>query len=150
VVFLVIWADYLEESDNLTLVNDMFKALKERDYDKFLSYFDGKLIFIKPSGKIINKLRLMEFYKNIDDVFQDSSYEIQRMFVNNQTVVVDTLWSGVHVGKYDGIEPSGEHFELPCVWILDFMQDKVITAKKVVDNLQLLQLSNKSRFNNIK
>jgi len=149
-VFLLIWADYLEESDNLTFVNDMFEALKERNYVKFLSYFDGKLIFIKPSGKIINKLKLSEFYKNIDGVFQDNSYDIQRMFVNNQTVVVDTLWSGVHVGKYEDIEPSGEYFELPCVWILDFMQDKVITAKKVVDNLQLLQLSNKSRFNNIK
>lgn len=140
----MIWADYLDESDNLTIVNDMFEALKERDYVKFLSYFDGKLIFITPSGKMINKSKLTEFYQNIDEVFQDNSYEIQRVFVNNQTVIVDTIWSGVHVGKYNDIEPSGGPFELPCVWVLDFMQEKVITAKRVADSLQLLLLSKKS------
>jgi predicted ester cyclase len=84
---------------------------------------------------------LINLFTNLDSNFTEHNTEIRRIFVDGNSVVVDTIWSGYHVGEYVGINPSGKFFRIPMVWIFDFMFDKVITAKQFMDYSQLMKLS---------
>jgi predicted ester cyclase len=59
---------------------------------------------------------------------------VERIIVEENTVVVDYTWSGTHIGVYNGIKPSNRYFEMPTVWLFDFKAGKVVYAKRLVDN----------------
>lgn len=132
-----IWASVQEETDYKTIITQIFDALNNGEYQRFLKYFDGKLIFVSPSGKTHDKTKLTKLYTDFNASFNNQNTEIQRIFVDGHTAVVDTIWSGIHIGEYDGINPSGKPFKVPVAWIFDFMYDKIITAKQFMDYHQL-------------
>lgn len=121
-------------------VEYMFEALNDGDYDEFLGYFADDLVFIH-SGGTMNKQALTQFYKRVDNIFQDNYHEVERILIDGSSAVVDCTWSGTHIGAYQGIEPSNKYFEIPVAWMLDFVEGKVVYAKRLVDNHVLSRLT---------
>lgn len=118
---------------NRDIVMSMFEALNDGDYGAFLSYFHDDTVFIH-SGGTSNKQKLTQFYNRIDSIFIDNHHMVERIIVEENTVVVDCTWSGTHIGVYNGIKPSNRYFEMPAVWLFDFKAGKVVYAKRLVDN----------------
>ena len=125
--------DVLIRESLVSTVGYMFEALNGGEYDEFLSYFDEDLVFIHAAGKS-DKQRLTQFYSRIDSIFQNHHHEVERILVDDNTVVVDCIWTGKHIGPYQGIEPSNSYYEIPVVWLFDFEDGKVLYAKRLVDN----------------
>ena len=121
-------------------VEYMFEALNNGDYEEFLGFFDDDLVFIH-SGGAMKKQALTQFYNRIDTIFQDNHHEIERILIDGSSAVVDCTWSGTHIGAYQDIEPSHKYFETPVTWLFDFVDGKIVYAKRIVDNHVLSRLT---------
>ncbi len=130
------------------IVESMFEALNDGDYGAFLSYFDEDLVFIHSEGTL-NKQQLTKFYNRIDSIFIDNHHMIERIIVEENTVVVDCTWSGTHIGVYNGIKPSNRYFEIPAVWLFNFHEGNVGYAKRLVDNHIFTRLVHMESFDKI-
>jgi hypothetical protein len=104
-----------------------------------ISYLSDDAKIIGASGTHYGKPKLEElFQKFTSKPFKDVVHEPVRDYVINDTIIIETVMKGLHVGKYMGIEPSNKLVVMPSLNVFEFKGDKII-AWRQYQNFKILE-----------
>ena len=89
------------------------------------------MTFINMSGHRRDKEGLRRIFLNDYKAFPDCKFTVTRMISQENTVVVEYLWSGTHTGyaEWLGIPVTNKRVELTVVDIFDLERGKVTVWK---------------------
>ena len=80
-----------------------------------------------------------EYIQSLHDGFSDFEAEIHDTVVDDDTVVVHMVTSGTHDGEFQGIEPTGNSFEVSGMNLMRLEDGKIVEDVNVWDNLEFFE-----------
>jgi len=83
------------------------------------------------------------YFKGMEPAFKSVRFDKVRTITKGETVVIERMMSGDHIGEYNGIPPSNKKFEMPTVHLFDFRDGKITAWNQYMNTKILLDLSNK-------
>lgn len=80
-------------------------------------------------------------YRELWDAFPDFKVEPQNFIEGDRDVAVEAIFSGTHLGRFNGFAPSLKHFSMPILVVFRFDGDRLASETIHLDYAsQLRQL----------
>ena len=117
------------------------KALSNLEYEKLLDYTTEDIRVQGASGKTYGKKELKMYFKDMKPPFNNVRFEKVRAITKGETVIIERMMSGIHIGEYNGIPPSNKKFEMPTVHLFDFREGKIMAWNQYMNIKILMDLS---------
>ena len=138
-------SDDIDVEDNLRLVNDLYDAFNNEDWDTLFSlHSEDHLRFDTNRAKPMKGLDpYREYVVGFSEAFPDLHIEVIRAFGQGDMVCDEHITSGTHQGPMkssDGsiIPPSGKSFSVRNCHIYKIKDGKVVETWRYLDQLVLL------------
>jgi steroid delta-isomerase-like uncharacterized protein len=127
---------------NLSVALDFLKAMMNSEHEKLIHYLSDDVFIVGASGIAYSKEELETYFSGYENPFRDVRNEIIRTIIHGETVIVESVLSGVHIEEYMGIPPTHQPFEMPMINIFDFKNGKIEVWKEYMNTKILLDLAN--------
>jgi steroid delta-isomerase-like uncharacterized protein len=129
-------------SDLLSLVHTHYDALNHGDLDGAMASFADDVETITPSGTFKGLAAFRAMAEAFLAAVPDMHHDIVRTFEDEDTIVVEGVYSGTQTGPLEGpqgtLPPSGNGFAFPYVDVMEVKDAKCVSHRVYWDNLTFL------------
>lgn len=124
-------------SERKELVRDAYAAWDDGDVNEFDEVYAEDVIhrILDIDGREELKSVIPVWF----DAFPDLTHTVEAMIAEEEWVCTRFEISGTHDGEFQGIEPTGETFELPGIAMERVEDGKIVERWVVEDQYDLLQ-----------
>jgi steroid delta-isomerase-like uncharacterized protein len=111
---------------------DLFAAYSSHDVENTLSFYADDAIFEDFAlGRFLQgKEELRAHVKEAFTGFPDFKIEMKSFFASGNHACIECIMGGTHKGDLPGMPPTGKHFSVPGVAVIEFKEGK---AKREAD-----------------
>jgi steroid delta-isomerase-like uncharacterized protein len=129
------------EEQNKQLVKHEWELYSKGEFEAFKELFAPEYVYYSPSAapKPVSIEESIEFGKMIFKAFPDSSWTIEELFAEGNTVVTRWIWKGTHEGEFMGIPPTGNKAEIGGIGITRIENGKIVEEREDYDGLGMMQ-----------
>src|SRR5262245_62725757 len=130
----------------MPLVGDRLRAQRERtvlehidaenrcDYEAALATFERpRYEFVATDEVYEGGEQVMEHWLEFDRAFPDQNDEVLAIHHADETVLVEAVSRGTHLGPLRGLPPTGRSFELQFACIFVFEADRLVCERVYFD-----------------
>jgi len=129
------------QEQNKALVNRMYEAANERDFEAYKEVVAPEYAWYVPSRNTesISREGSMEFVREMFDAFPDCHWSIEDLIAEGNIVVSRFIFRGTHEGEYQGIPATGNKIEISGFMMTRIENGKLVEDKEEVDQLGFMQ-----------
>jgi ketosteroid isomerase-like protein len=129
------------EEQNRALVRRIFDELNRRNDGVYQELYAPEYGWHFPSNnpKAQNREEEAGFVNLLWAGFPDIRWDVKDMIARDDTIVARFVARGTHKGEYQGLLPTGNTFEVGCVWTGRIKNGKVVEAREEADVLGWMQ-----------
>ena len=106
--------------DYIGIVEKIFEAWNRHDLEAIMSHFSDDVTVVTPSGSTVDKEGLRRMAAIEFSAFPDGRFRVDRMVSQDDTVWVESTFTGTHKGDWFRIPATNKKVEYPEVDIYDF------------------------------
>ena len=121
----------------IKIAQDFLEALRKGERDRFFSYLSEDVHIVGASGTHYGKPELKQYFSHADTPFKDVKQEPVGVYLTGDTVIIETVEKGTHVGSYMGIPASNKPFVMPNLNVFE-VKDNKIKAWRQYQNFKIL------------
>lgn len=122
------------------IVRDHVDAENSRDYEAALATFDHpRYEFVATDEVFDGADEVMAHWEELDRAFPDQRDEIVATHHAEDTVLIECVGRGTHLGPLRGLPPTGRRFELPFLAIFVFHGDRLVCERVYFDTATLFR-----------
>lgn len=121
------------------LVRQTFTVLNERDREGFVALHAPDTVLHDGSDGIHGIEAIADHEFDFMEAFPDLTLTLEAMVEEDDVVAARWTAAGTHDGEFDGIEPTGEEFEIPVMGMFRFEDGRVTEVWLLPDRLGLMQ-----------
>lgn len=114
----------------IKIAQDFLDAMKSREFDRLLSYLSEDVHILGASGTHYGKPELTEYFSHVGMPFVDNEQEPVGEYLFGDTVIIESVMRGKHVGPYMGIPPSNKTVVMPTVNVFEVKDNKIIVWRQ--------------------
>lgn len=131
------------EDNNIRIVRQLLEAANTGDVSRaheFIGpeYFNRESQADPTRAKLRGPDEFIASVKLLRSAFADLHFEEQDIIASRDRVAAILTMSGIHIGNYAGISPTGRTFSYPQVHICRIADSKVVEHRAVRDDLKLM------------
>jgi steroid delta-isomerase-like uncharacterized protein len=109
-------------------------AENARDYERALATFDHpRYEFVATDEVFEGAEQVIEHWLELDRAFPDQEDEVLVLHHAEETVVLEMVTHGTHLGPLRGLPPTGRSFELRFICIFVFEDERLICERVYFD-----------------
>jgi len=127
----------LTERENEKIVEKIFEAWNRRDFEAFMSHFTDDVKVVWPSGRTEDAEGLRKDIAIEDLGLPDSSWRVDHIVSQGDTVCVEYTKKGTHKGTWYCYSATNKKIEYPLVSIFNFEAGKVKLWRIYFDRLSV-------------
>jgi len=129
------------EEQNGALVRRIFDELNRRNDGVYQELYAREYGWHFPSNnpKALNREEEAGFVRLLWAGFPDIHWDVKEIVARDDTIVARFTARGTHKGEYQGLLPTGNTFEVGCVWTGRIKNGKVVEAREEADVLGWMQ-----------
>jgi steroid delta-isomerase-like uncharacterized protein len=105
----------------------------------YLALYDSNAILHGYAGVQPGQAGIRQFYQAFWQAFPDSQLLCEDVFASGDRVACRFVLQGKHLGKFQGIPPTGREITVPGITILEFANGGCIRRWSYTDSAGLLQ-----------
>ena len=125
--------DRLKARRNQTVLGHV-DAENRRDYEAALATFDHpRYEFVATDEVYDGEGEVMEHWLELDRAFPDQEDEILTLHHADDTVLLEMVTRGTHLGPLRGLPPTGRTFELRFICIFVFEGERLVCERVYFD-----------------
>jgi steroid delta-isomerase-like uncharacterized protein len=122
------------------IVLEHIDAENRRDYEAALRTFSRpRYEFVATDEVHEGEERVMEHWIELDRAFPDQQDEVIAFHHADETVLVEAISRGTHLGPLRGLPPTGRSFELQFACIFVFEGEKLVCERVYFDTTTILE-----------
>jgi steroid delta-isomerase-like uncharacterized protein len=122
------------------IVREHIDAENACEYERALRTFDHpRYEFVATDEVFEGADEVMEHWLELDRAFPDQRDELLRLHHADETVLVEMVSRGTHLGPLRGLPPTGRRFELPFICIFVFEEDRLVCERVYFDTNTLFE-----------
>jgi steroid delta-isomerase-like uncharacterized protein len=116
------------------IVHEHIDAENACDYERALRTFHHpRYEFVATDEVFEGAEQVMEHWLELDRAFPDQQDELLELHHAEETVVVEMVSRGTHLGPLRGLPPTGRRFQLRFACIFVFDQDRLVCERVYFD-----------------
>jgi len=127
----------LTERENEIVIKKIVEAWNRHDQEAFMSHLSDDVTIVWPSGRTVDKEGLRKEFDY--STFPDSSWRVDRMVSQGDTVWVEYTFTGTQKGAWFRIPATNKKVEYQLVMIFDFEAGKIKLWKVYWDRLRFFK-----------
>ena len=128
------------EEKRVQLVRKHVRAENAGDYAAALATFAHPRYEYVATDEIYDGPdEVMAHWRELDRAFPDQLVEIVVLHAAEDTVLMEAIAAGSHLGRYRGLPPTGREYELPFLGIFVFQDEGLICERVYLDTMTLLR-----------
>ncbi len=129
------------EEENIEVVNRLFEAWGNGDFDTFKELSGPDYGFYYPSGNTtpLSIEETIEVGKILQKAFPDIIFKMEEVFTVGDRVIFRFIQRGTHKEEYMGIPATGTIFEFSGICINRVVNGKVVEQREEFDMLGMMQ-----------
>ena len=121
-------------------VRDHFRLENGHDLDGVMATFGEMASFTMNGEPHEGKAAVRAFYAGFFEGFPDLGFEIKEIHVGDKAIPVELILRGTHTRTWNGIPPTGRHFEVPVCAVFTFDDaDRIIGERGYFDSALMLR-----------
>jgi steroid delta-isomerase-like uncharacterized protein len=128
----------------IKLVADHIKAENDHDLDAIMATFGKNAKFNLNAVPLSGPDGIRGLYAGFGfgegGSFSNIQVDVKQQHVSDESIVVELVLKGKHIGSFQGIAATNREFEVPACAIFDFDEDEKLASERVYfDGAFLLQ-----------
>jgi predicted ester cyclase len=125
------------------LLDDHLAAENRHDLDGIMETYGAGAVLVLNGHVFTDRSTILRAHDGLGfgdrGAFSDLRVEERARFVSPDAIVLEQRLSGRHTGPFEGIEPTGRHFEVPVCTVYVFGPDARLTSERVYFDRGLLR-----------
>ena len=135
-----------EKARRRTLLQTHYEVENGHDINAIMETFspDGEMLYNRipfTDPQSIRDAHALIGFSGTDGAFEDIHNTIDGEHFTDDEIIIEGRLSGIHVGEFMGIDPTGRDVELPFVAFYHFDETDKLISERVVMNLGALVAS---------
>jgi len=127
----------------IKLAQDFLEALRKGERDRLFSYLSEDVHIVGASGTHYGKPELRQYFSHMGTPFKDIIQEPVGEYLSGDTVIIETVMKGIHVGAYMGIPASNKPFVMPSLNVFEVRDNKIVKWRQYQNFKILADLHNR-------
>lgn len=120
-------------SINRTAFDTAIAAWNDGDLDRYLDLYDEEIELHGYSPEPMDKAAVRDFYRGIWTALERPQLDIQRIVEEDDTLAVQAVMSGRHVGELAGVPGTGITVHQPVMTFLRFTHGRCTQRWSIAD-----------------
>jgi steroid delta-isomerase-like uncharacterized protein len=114
-------------------LDEYFEAWQGTDIEKIMGYYSDDVVIQLPTGTLTGKTAVRDnFVVPFVAGFPGNIHAVQRLAHAENLVAVEWKFEAMHTGEFLGIQPSGNHVQVPGCSFYEYRLDsRRITAGRI-------------------
>jgi ketosteroid isomerase-like protein len=125
------------------IVEDYLDARRTGQHEVLFSLLHDDVKILGASGNRYGKEEIKKYFSGSGTPFGEIDNKRVGTYVVGNTVIIESLMNAVHIGEYNGIDPSGKRFELPGVELFEIEGEKIVSIRQYHNDKILSDLHNR-------
>jgi steroid delta-isomerase-like uncharacterized protein len=121
-------------------LDEYFEAWQGTDIEKIMGYYSDDVVIQLPTGTLTGKTAVRDnFVVPFVAGFPGNIHAVQRLAHAENLVAVEWKFEAMHTGEFLGIQPSGNHVQVPGCSFYEYRLDsRRITAGRIYFDVAML------------
>jgi len=125
--------------DIVRLTDRWFAALERRDAGTFSTLYADHAVIDSPlGGTLSGPDGVRRAFDAFFTAFPDAAFTFEEPCIDGLRAAIPASVAGTHIGGFSGLPASGKAFRFALVFLLDFVDGRVVRDRRIYDFTGLL------------